>query len=108
MAASTEFKVGMLVEHPARPQWGPGKVVAVDESRLHVYFKNEIEAKAKTFMRSMAPLKVCHDQNDEVLDSLPKASQQSGEWMLPKNYEKVLSRAAASIAKDRAKAERRG
>ena len=93
------YKVGMLVEHPARPQWGPGKVVAVDDDRLFVCFKNDIQQKAKTFMRAMAQFTVRGEQTDVVLDALPNASHQSGEWMLPKNFEKVMSRAAAKADK---------
>ena len=36
-ATASSYKIGMLVEHPSRPQWGPGKVVAMGEGRNAVY-----------------------------------------------------------------------
>ena len=91
------YKVGMLVDHPARPQWGPGKVVAVGEDRIHVYFKNELEKKAKTILTTTVAPTVAEEQTDAVLDSLPVATLDGVYWMLPKNYEKVMAKAAAKL-----------
>jgi hypothetical protein len=102
------FKVGMLVDHPARPQWGPGRIVAVDEMRIHVFFKGEIEQKAKTIMREGCKLTVCDEQSDVVLDELPTATYSGGEWMLPRQFEKTLQKAADARAKEEAKLARMG
>jgi len=94
---ATVFKVGMLVEHPNRPEWGVGKVSGVEEDRLHIFFKGNLEKKAKVILRSIISLTVAEDQTDPVLDSLPEASQEDGGWVLPKNYEKKMA-AAAKLA----------
>jgi hypothetical protein len=88
------YKVGMLVDHPARPQWGPGKVVAVGEDRIHVYFRDDIEKKAKTILTTTIVPTVAEEQSDKVLDALPEATHDGVYWMLPKNYEKVMAKAA--------------
>ena len=96
--AAINYKAGMLVEHPARPQWGVGTIVGVEEDRLHVYFKGEIEKKAKTFMRAIAPLIVAESQTDAVLDAMPSATHEVGGWELPRGYEKAMAKAAAAAA----------
>jgi hypothetical protein len=88
------YKVGMLVDHPMRPQWGPGKVVAVAEDRIHVYFRNDLEKKAKTIVTTCVSPTVAESQTDDVLDILPPAVHDGDSWMLPKNYEKLMQRAS--------------
>ena len=52
---------------PARPQWGPGKVVAVGEDRIHVYFRNELEKKAsRPFLTGTVAPTVSVEQTDSV------------------------------------------
>ena len=84
------YNVGMFVEHPSRPQWGPGKVMAVTGERIYVVFRNEMERKAKAILREVVQLTVAVDQTDAVLDLLPSAVQEDGDWILPKNYERFL------------------
>jgi hypothetical protein len=90
------YKVGMLVEHPSRPQWGPGKVMAIGEDRVHVIFRNEITRTAKSLVTSVVTLNVAAEQSDAILDVLPPATQDGGNWILPKNYERILKKAAAA------------
>jgi hypothetical protein len=40
------FPVGAIVEHPARPAWGPGRVLAVEGTILAVYFRDAVETRA--------------------------------------------------------------
>ena len=84
------YKVGMLVEHPRRPEWGPGKVVALGEGRIYVYFRNELEKKAKTLLTTIVEPRIADDQSDEVLDLLPPATYDGASYMLPKNYMKLM------------------
>ena len=91
--ASPSYKVGMIVEHPKRPEWGPGKVMAVGTDRLHVVFRDSLERKAKSIIRNIVTLNVSELQSDGVLDSLPIATQMGGDWVLPKNYERLISKA---------------
>lgn len=94
--SKSEYKVGMLIQLPNRPQWGPGKIVAIAEERLYVYFRDDLEKKAKTLLTSVVTPVVADEQTDAVLDSLPAATHDGVSWMLPKNYEKVMARAAAA------------
>jgi hypothetical protein len=86
----------MLIEVPRRPEWGPGKVVGMSQGgRLHVYFRNNLEKKAKTLLTEVVKPTVAELQSDAVLDTLPVATQDGNDWVLPKNYEKLMARAAA-------------
>jgi hypothetical protein len=94
--SKSEYSVGMLIEVPRRPEWGPGKVVGMSHGgRLHVYFRDSLEKKAKTLLTDVAKPTVAAIQSDEVLDALPAATQDGSDWMLPKNYEKLMARARA-------------
>ena len=93
--SKAEYSVGMLVEVERRPEWGPGKVVAVSQGRLHVYFRNSLEKKAKTLLTEVCKPNIAEVQTDAVLDTLPPATHDGADWMLPKNYEKLMARAAA-------------
>jgi hypothetical protein len=44
----SEYRKGMLVENTACPQWGPGKIVHVDD-RLHIIFRDLEEEMAKKY-----------------------------------------------------------
>jgi hypothetical protein len=90
-----KFQVGMLVEHPARPQWGLGKIVAMDDERLYVVFMGDLAFKAKAFIRTIAPLSIAEKQTDTVLDTLPPAKLLEGSWELPRNYARLMLNAGA-------------
>ena len=89
-ATASSYKIGMLVEHPSRPQWGPGKVVAMGEGRIYVYFRDELEKKAKTLLTTIVSPKIADSQTDAVLDLLPPATYDGAAYMLPKNYMKLM------------------
>lgn len=78
------YSVGLLVEHPQRPQWGPGRVVAVADDRLYVFFRDDLETRAKVILTELVSLKECESQADEVLDGLPAAKFDGQNWVLPK------------------------
>lgn len=84
MAKREAYTVGQLVEHPQRPQWGPGRVVAMGEGRLHVFFRDDLESKAKVILTELVALRVCESQADAVLDELPAAKYDGQHWILPK------------------------
>lgn len=90
---ASHYEVGMIVEHPKRPQWGPGKVVAVSVDRLYVVFRDALERKAKVIMRSHAELGAAESQSDALLDHLPPAKQDGTDWLLPANYDRLLRKA---------------
>jgi hypothetical protein len=90
MAATQTYKIGMLIEHPSRPQWGPGKVVALGEGKIYVYFRDELEKKAKTLLTTIVSPTVANEQSDAVLDLLPPATHDGADYMLPKNYMKLM------------------
>lgn len=66
---------GMVVEHPTRPEWGPGKVLAVDQERITVYWRDLRESKpgdaVKVMNINVVPLSVAASQSDLQLDNLP-------------------------------------
>jgi hypothetical protein len=84
------YKIGMLVEHPSRPQWGPGKVIALGEGKIYVYFRDELEKKAKTLITTVVAPLIREEQSDAVLDLLPPATHDGVSYMLPKNYMKLM------------------
>lgn len=69
------YTVGMIVEHPTRPDWGPGKVLAVEHERITVYWRDLQESKPGDAVKVMAinavPLSVAVVQSDPWLDQLP-------------------------------------
>jgi hypothetical protein len=82
----TSYKVGMLVDHPNRPAWGPGKIVHVDGSKVHVFFRDALERRAKPIVVEVVPLRIAASQTDAALDELPFASESEGSWLLPAHY----------------------
>jgi hypothetical protein len=64
---------GTLVENAGRPEWGPGKVVHVDGSNLHIVFRDLEEDMARVFRADAAALKLAEQQSDPILDNLPRA-----------------------------------
>jgi hypothetical protein len=72
----TELQPGLFVSHPAKPDWGLGKVIHVDDGRAYVYFKDvpgspkdAVKALNLEFARSL--LSRADVQSDPVLDNLP-------------------------------------
>ncbi len=68
--------IGTIVLHPARPEWGPGKVLEVLQGgKLVVYFRDLTEEKpndaVKTISTLHVPLETAEDQSDPMLDHLP-------------------------------------
>jgi hypothetical protein len=70
-----QIEIGMLVEHPKKPEWGPGKVLAIAGSSMTVYFKSYQEQTPgdaiKTIRTDLVPLKIAQCQADPWLDNLP-------------------------------------
>jgi hypothetical protein len=101
---NVSYKVGMLVDHPNRPQWGPGKVVCVDATKVHVFFRDAMERTARPIVFAVAPLEVAASQSDAVLDHLPDAVEHVGSWHLPASYKhEALGDPPATPKKKKAK-----
>jgi hypothetical protein len=79
---SQPLEVGTLVVQPARPEWGPGKVVRVDGNRAYVVWRDLPDREAKTMVTSS--LQRAPDQEDDILDNLPPLVEKDGKLMLPK------------------------
>ena len=80
------YKIGMLVDHPNRPQWGPGKIVHIDATKVHVFFRDALERRARPIVVSAIQLLLAGSQSDPDLDRLPAASLHDGSWLLPASY----------------------
>ena len=94
--SKSEYSVGMLIEVPRRPEWGPGKVVGMSQGgRIHVYFRDNLEKKAKTLLTEVAKPTVAAVQTDDVLDKLPEATREGEDFILPRNYEKLMAKERA-------------
>lgn len=81
--AGTELRLGTLVEHPARPEWGPGRVVRVHGDRVEVFFRDHEDSAAKKFPAEL--LRVCAVQADPVLDNLPELVECGGKLALTRD-----------------------
>ena len=86
-----KYLVGMLVQHPNRPQWGPGKIVGIEGDRVYVYFRDALEPVAKRIMVSVVPLQPCPQQSDVVLDALPGPAKVGDDWTMPTSYERIIA-----------------
>jgi hypothetical protein len=77
----SDFKVGMLVRHPKRPEWGPGKVLALAGSRVIVCFRDVVgstfQVATKTIDTSRVLLETASLQADPMLDSVPGGGGES-------------------------------
>ena len=91
----TTYHPGLLVTHPNKPEWGPGKVVHVDGRSVHVIWRDLPERVAKCINVGHVPLPAAAEQSDEVLDNLPPLKGgKDGKWSLPR--ERVAFDAAVS------------
>ena len=67
---TTEITEGVLVRHPAKPEWGLGKVLAIRGNSATIHFRNDV-ADHRTFMLDRVRLLVAERQTDPMLDKLP-------------------------------------
>ncbi|MFH1609292.1 MAG: DUF3553 domain-containing protein [Candidatus Bipolaricaulota bacterium] len=72
----TELRIETLVEHPARPEWGPGKVVRVQGTKVEVFFRDRDDHIAGKFEASV--LRVASVQEDPLLRDLPELVERKG------------------------------
>lgn len=79
--AEVAFSAGTLVEHPRFPEWGPGKVAHVRGNKVHVFFRDLPDRRAKLF--PFGQLRRVAQQSDPVLDNLPPFVEQDGALHLP-------------------------
>lgn len=61
---------GVLVRHPTKPDWGLGKVLAMQGNNVTIYFKDDA-TDHRTFLIDKIKLNVADDQSDPMLDKLP-------------------------------------
>jgi len=78
------YEVGMLVCHPKKPDWGPGKVVKVEADRIDVVWRDVPGREAKKIYLTVVPLPPASEQNDPVLDNLPPLAEENGKLVLPR------------------------
>jgi hypothetical protein len=89
----------MLVDHPGRPEWGPGKVVHVKGQKVHIVFRDVPDRKAKVMDTSIAPVRRRECQHDDVLDNLPPVAEEDGSFCLP--VERLTVKQALGRFRDR-------
>lgn len=89
------IQLGTLVEHPARPEWGPGKVLRVKGERVEVFFRDLAGEEAKKFDSSH--LRVASVQEDPILDNLPPFLERRGKLRLGRRRVTVAEARAAFL-----------
>ncbi len=76
MVATQKITVGSLVTHPNRPEWGPGKIIAVKGPHVDVCFREREfvpgTSPVITLSTTAVPLSLAPYQSDGLLDNLPK------------------------------------
>lgn len=77
----SQIVVGTLVIHPAKPEWGPGKVVRTKSGRVDVFFRDLPGDEARKF--PVEVLKIAPNQEDQLLDHLPELIERRGKLGLP-------------------------
>jgi hypothetical protein len=65
---NSEIFVGALVINPARPDWGPGKIIKLEPQRAYVIWRNVLDHQPKTMIPSA--LILAKVQRDPYLDSV--------------------------------------
>lgn len=92
---------GMLVDHPKRPTWGPGKVVRVRDHKVCVFWRDRDKLEAMTLDMTVAkaPLVVAASQNDPILDNLPPFDEVKGKMRLPGTHRVTQATARSIFAK---------
>lgn len=75
MPTEPGYRAGLLVAHPQRPEWGPGRVLSVDGTKITVYFRDlpgdHPEAAVRTIETKYVSLAVAPNQSDPFLENLP-------------------------------------
>jgi hypothetical protein len=77
------ISIGMLVRHPKKPEWGPGKVVHVAGKVAHIVFRDLPDQEAKAIRTDVVTLEPSPEQSDPMLDNLPPPVPKDGKWRLP-------------------------
>jgi hypothetical protein len=75
VASEVCLKVGDIVVHPNKPEWGPGKILALEPPTAAVYFRDYAEEKPGDAIRririDLIHLHLAGEQQDPWLDNLP-------------------------------------
>lgn len=74
----------MIVNHPTRHDWGPGKVIAVHGEKIHVIFRDFPGREAKVLTTKSVTLEKAEIQSDPILDNLPPLKEKKGKYLLPR------------------------
>jgi hypothetical protein len=65
------YKEGMLVRHPAKPEWGLGKILEVRANRVTVHFRSDVDSESRVIATNHCALEIATEQSDPILDNLP-------------------------------------
>lgn len=87
-----EYGIGMLVTHPLKTEWGPGKVLRVQGEKIHVFFRDLPEKEAKLINTSIVELMRAEIQSDQVLDNLPPFVEQGQKLTLPGKRQRLTAK----------------
>lgn len=71
---ASQIRIGTIVLHPRKPEWGPGKVLAIQDGFMTVYFRDDRDCDTPNGTRTLSssyPVEVAPVQSDRQLDNLP-------------------------------------
>ena len=72
---SNELRIGLIVTHPKKPEWGPGRVLDLQGTHAIVYFRDipgdDPNLAVRTLDLQYASLNTGDVQSDPLLDNLP-------------------------------------
>jgi len=70
-----ELRVGLIVMHPKKPEWGPGRILDLRAGQATVYFRDipgdDANAAVRTLDLQYTSLHPAEVQSDILLDNLP-------------------------------------
>lgn len=77
------LRENMIVIHPNRPEWGPGRIIHIVGQIAHVVFRDLPEKQAKAIRTDVIQLQLAPKQQDDILDNLPPLVARGERFELP-------------------------
>ncbi len=68
--SENEYKVGMIIKSPEKPEFGPGKVIRINGNSIWIYFRNDNSKYARQYSKNVARLNRYKKKSDQFLNSL--------------------------------------
>jgi hypothetical protein len=93
--ANTKYESGMYVRTPKKPEWGTGRVLAVEGQTVTAAFRGDPERGVRRIGVQYVPLVIAEGDGDPVLADLPPLSAFEQGWRIGDPNHRPLWRAIA-------------